>query len=70
MTLARLLDALAVLSIDTRTDHEEPIDPIVPVARWLWFELTDRQAQRAAMRGALERAPAESPRLDFGEVAA
>lgn len=65
MSYQELLDALALLSVDTRTDREEPLDPVVEHARWLWHELVERQRKREEMRLMLLRMPAISPTLDI-----
>lgn len=54
INLAEVLDALALLAVDRRTDPREPEDPLRTVCRWLFNELTERALT-----------PEMPPRLDF-----
>jgi len=58
-----VMDIIFMLSLDLRTSHSDPTDPMAVTARWMWHELKARQRRRAEARTALERAPADSPRL-------
>ncbi len=61
-------DFLFLLSLDLRTFHLDPPDPLAGAARWMWHELRDREYRRDAARAALERAWATPPRLVFGST--
>jgi hypothetical protein len=64
------MDTLAVLALDLRTSREDPPDPLARVARWTWFELRERETQRAKMRDALARADRDHPEPPRLEVPA